>query len=233
VSRRALPNVGRGVAVKICGLTRPSDVVLAASLGAAAVGVVLAPSPRQVGLSRAAEVLSAAPPQVARVGVFVDPDPDLVAEVVATCGLHWVQLSGGESPERSSAIMTRARRVGRSRKGGVGLLRAVHVRSAGDLALDDDADAWLLDAPPRNGSMGGTGVAFDWSATLGSRLDRSRLVLAGGLTPENLPAAVRIVRPAMVDVSSGVEAAPGIKDPTRMAAFMAAARQLTAEAAPC
>lgn len=119
---------------------------------------------------------------------------------------------------------------------GPGLLKAVHVRSGADLCglTDYPADAFLLDAPPVNGRMGGTGAAFDWAlAERALPPDRSRIVLAGGLTAGTVAEAVAAVRPAMVDVSSGVEAAPGIKDATRMAAFLEAAHRIAEEKAPC
>lgn len=239
-----LPAREGGVAVKICGLTRPGDAALAAELGAAALGVVLAPSPRRVELARAAELLAAAPSGVARVGVFVDPGPGFVAAAVRACRLDWIQLSGGEPTQRIAAVMAAARAAAVTAAaagtpvwpGGPGLLRAVHVRSAADLAglADDPADAFLLDAPPLDGRMGGTGRTFDWSAADGwLPRDRGRIALAGGLTAENLAAAVAAVRPVMVDVSSGVEAAPGIKDPARVEAFMEAARRIEVENAAC
>ncbi len=229
-SARPLPEGPAGLAVKICGLTRPADAALAARLGAAALGVVLAPSPRMVDPARAAEVLSGAPPHVARVGVFVDPDPDLVAEVVAACDLDWVQLSGREPAVRSLAIMEAARAAAPGRRA-PGLLRAVHVRAAEgpERFADYPADAFLLDAPPLRGRFGGTGRTFDWASVRGLPWPRDRVALAGGLTAENLAKAVAAVRPAMVDVSSGVETAPGIKDPASLSAFLGRARHLEME----
>jgi phosphoribosylanthranilate isomerase len=248
VSPRLLPDVPGGVAVKVCGLTNAADATLAARLGAAALGVVLAPSPRQLDVSRAADVLAAAPPGVLRVGVFVEPDPDLVARAVAACALDWVQLSGRESPERAATIMAAARAVAGppgtlaggavadgAAHAGPGLLKAIHVRSAADVrALAGyPADAFLLDAPPRRGLMGGTGRTFDWSAARSLPVGRNRIAVAGGLTAENVAEAVAAVRPAMVDVSSGVEAAPGIKDAGRLTAFMEALRRLELEEGSC
>jgi phosphoribosylanthranilate isomerase len=254
---RPLPVAEAGVAVKICGLTRPGDAALAASLGAAALGVVLARSPRRVTIARAAEVLAAAPPGVARVGVFVEPQVEVVGEAVEVCGLDWVQLSGGEGAEqveeikgvvaaawerRAGAGAGAGARVGagagvgaEARAGarvGVGILRAVHVGSGVDLGalVDFPADAFLLDAAPIGERMGGTGRRFDWAAAAELPWGRWRVALAGGLTAANVAAAIGAVGPAMVDVSSGVEAAPGIKDAGRMRAFMDAARQVGTEA---
>jgi phosphoribosylanthranilate isomerase len=252
-----LPSRPGGVAVKVCGLTRPADAALAIRWGAAALGVIVAPSPRQVDLTRAAEVLSVAPPGVARVAVFVDPEPARVAEAVTACALDWVQLSGRESPDRAAAIMEAVRAAvptatgagtGAGTGGAVGaaaaeaplprmpgLLKAIHVRTASDLrALTTyPAEAFLLDAPAGRGRMGGTGRAFDWSAARALPRSRTRIALAGGLTAENVAAAAMVVRPAMVDVCSGVEAAPGIKDVARLTAFMEAAGRLELEEASC
>jgi phosphoribosylanthranilate isomerase len=257
-----LPARAHGVAVKVCGLTRPSDAALAAELGAAALGVVFAPSPRQVDPARAAEVLGEAPAGVLRVGVFVDPEPGFVAEVVEACGLHWVQLSGRELPKLAREIMEEVKAVSvasvpravspttgsevRGLKGGLprlgivganpaaaptGLLKAIHVRRPEDLraAADYPAHAFLLDSPPLGGRMGGTGRSFDWTLAGVLPWDRERVVLAGGLTARNLAAAVAAVRPAMVDVSSGVESAPGIKDAGRLRDFLEAAARIELE----
>lgn len=222
------------MSVKICGLTRPEDAALAVRLGAAALGVVLAPSPRRVDLPRAADILAVAPPGIARVGVFVDPDPRFVADAVRSCALEWVQLSGHESPARARAVMTAVRAA--TTADSPGLLKAVHVGSSRDLApvAGYPADAFLLDAPPLGGRMGGTGRPFDWStADAVLPTDRCKIALAGGLTAGTLATAVAAVRPAMVDVSSGVEASPGIKDAGRLAAFMEAARRISQETASC
>jgi phosphoribosylanthranilate isomerase len=232
---RPLPVSRDGVAVKICGLTRPEDAALAARLGAAALGVVLAPSPRQVSTKRAAEVLAAAPPGVARVGVFVGAEAQEIGEAVEVCGLDWVQLSGGSRGGLRVGVGVGVG-VGELRgQGGWGAIRAVHVGDVGDLerAAGDDADAFLLDAPVRDGRMGGTGRRFDWGLAAELPWAASRVIVAGGLTAENVAAAIAALRPGMVDVSSGVEAAPGIKDAGRMAAFMEAVRRVGTEEMEC
>lgn len=228
---RTLPQRARGVAVKVCGLTRPSDAALAAELGAAAVGVVFAPSPRQVGPARAREVLEAAPPGVLRVGVFVDPEPAFVTEAVEVCGLQWVQLSGREPPTVALDLMEA---LGGAVPGSPGLMKAVHVRGPEDLraAADYPADAFLLDSPPLGGRMGGTGRSFDWTLAGALPWDRRKVVLAGGLTARNLAQAVAVVRPGMVDVSSGVESAPGIKDAARLREFLEEAARIELEEGP-
>jgi phosphoribosylanthranilate isomerase len=230
---RPLPASRDGVAVKICGLTRPEDAALAARLGATALGVVLAPSRRQVSTKRAAEVLAAVPPGVARVGVFVGAEVQEIGEAVEVCGLDWVQLSGESRGERRVGVGVG---VGELRgQGGWGVIRAVHVRDVGDLerAAGDDADAFLLDAPVRDGRMGGTGRRFDWALAAELPWEASRVIVAGGLTAQNVAAAIAALRPGMVGVSSGVEAAPGIKDAGRMTAFMEAVRRVGTEEMEC
>jgi phosphoribosylanthranilate isomerase len=126
--------------------------------------------------------------------------------------------------------------VGERREhGGWGVIRVVHVGEAADLvgAAVLEADAFLLDAPVRDGRMGGTGRRFDWGAAAELPWEARRVIVAGGLTAENVAAAVRMLRPAMVDVSSGVEAAPGIKDAGRMEAFMEAVRRVGTEEIEC
>ncbi len=213
--------------VKVCGLTRTEDAALAARLGAAALGVVLAPSPRRVDLDRAVDVLDGVPEEVARVGVFVDPAPEMVAEAVRRCGLDWVQLSGTEPASHGAAVRRAARSAADGRP--LRVLKAIHVRRGEDLraAVDYPADAFLLDAPPHGGRMGGTGRTFDWRVAADPFWPRSRVVLGGGLTAVNLADAVATVPAGAVDVCSGVEAVPGIKDSKRLADFLAVARRAT------
>jgi phosphoribosylanthranilate isomerase len=232
-----LPRPDGGVAVKVCGLTRPRDAELAARLGAAALGVVLAASPRQVDIRRARAIFAAASPAPARVGVFVDPDPSFVAEAAIALDLDWIQLSGQEPPGAALAILdaVHTARAGDGSGPATGLIKAIHVRSAGAIAAHADypAHVFLLDAPPvvagGGTRMGGTGRVFDWAEAATLPWDRDRVALAGGLTADNVRAAARAVRPAMVDVSSGVESAPGIKDPARLATFLDAARRIELE----
>lgn len=194
------------VRVKICGLTRPEDVAAAADAGADAVGFVLAPSSRRVDLPRVRELLAAAPPFLTTVGVFVDPSPEQLQEAL-DAGLQVLQLHGHEPPELC-------------RRFGPRVLKALRIREREDLALLDRYAEWpiLLDSPEP-----GSGSAFDWTWAAGLG-DHRRLVLAGGLTPANVARAVQLVRPWAVDVSSGVESAPGVKDPARVRAFVEAAR---------
>lgn len=201
------------VRVKICGITRTEDARLAAELGASAVGFVMWPgSPRRVDAATARAIGRALPPFVARVGVFVDADPRDVSAAVEEAGLDVVQLHGDESVGDYAGVAARLIKS-------VGLATDADVRSAIGLPAEVTP---LVDAPDRV-RKGGTGRRADWS--LAARLAAARpILLAGGLTAENLSDALREVRPWAVDVSSGVEAAPGIKSPDRLAAFLAAAR---------
>lgn len=203
--------MARVVKVKICGLTRPDDAALAAELGAWALGVIFAPeSPRHVSIERAAEVLAAAPSGVERIGVFVNADAGEIAEAVEACGLTAVQLHGEESPQDCREIKKHT---------GVPVIKALAVSGAESLerVVQFDTDYILLDTyhPERRG---GTGEVFDWNlpAALGEGFRSGRLILAGGLNPLNILDAVRAAAPFAVDVSSGIESAPGIKDPVQL-----------------
>lgn len=209
------------VDVKFCGLTRAADADYAASLGAAYVGVIFAESPRRVEPAAAASVVAPARGRTKTVGVFGPTSIETVATIGATLALDVIQLHGDPSPGF----------VERVRPFFAGEVWAV-IRIGGDalppdgIALLSVADAVVLDARVA-GQLGGTGATFDWEGVARS-LDRhrvrARIVLAGGLTPLNVAHAVRVVAPDVVDVSSGVESAPGIKDHARMRAFSEAVR---------
>ena len=205
--------------VKFCGLTRPEDAAHAAALGARYVGVIFAGGPRERTPAVAAEVLAAAP-GCRRVGVFGADARARIPATVAACPLDVVQLHEDPVP----ADIARVRQVF------PGAVWAV-VRVEGDAVpagLPDlffAADAVVLDARAPGG-LGGSGIAFDWERVarrMPSSRGQSVLVLAGGLRAENVQGGIRALAPDIVDVSSGVEAAPGIKDHARMAAFMRAA----------
>jgi phosphoribosylanthranilate isomerase len=199
--------------IKICGLTRPEDAAAAVAAGADALGVILAPSKRQVTLEQAAIVLADVPPLVARIGVFVDAHADEVWEAVSRLGLTAVQFHGDEAPETCAAApvpVIKALRVGP----GFGPTQADAYRGA--------VAALLLDTLVPGGAQGGTGVAFDWNE-VASRLPQwAPMLLAGGLRPDNVADAVRALRPYAVDVSSGVEVSAGIKDHRLIEEFAAA-----------
>ncbi|MEM6354909.1 MAG: phosphoribosylanthranilate isomerase [Pseudomonadota bacterium] len=208
-----------GLRVKICGLRTPAAVEAAAAAGAAYVGFVFfPPSPRALEPKAAREAALAAPPGVVKVGLFVDPDDALLAKVLETVPLDMIQLHGEETPERVAAVRARY---------GLPVMKAIGVRETSDLDAIDAyapvADQFLIDAKPPKGAAlpGGNGLPFDWSLLAGRRLPRPWL-LAGGLTPENAAEAARRTGAWQLDVSSGVESAPGVKDPERMRAFLAA-----------
>ncbi len=212
--------MNKRVLIKICGITSPEDGLLAAEAGADAVGFVFwAMSPRRVDVERAAAISRLLPPFVLRVGVFVDASPGEMARAADTVGLDLLQLHGDEPPEAFAALPRRALkavRVGRGFKANEALRYAgqaagllVDTRLAGDTAMP-----------------GGTGVPFDWSLVKGLRAQVPFLVLAGGLSAENVASAIEAVRPDAVDVSSGVEAMPGRKDPARVRAFVEAVRSM-------
>ncbi|PKQ15650.1 MAG: phosphoribosylanthranilate isomerase [Actinobacteria bacterium HGW-Actinobacteria-7] len=204
--------------IKICGLTRAEDVRAAVEAGADAVGFVFAPSSRQVTLDDAARLAAAVPPPVARVGVFVDASFEEVESAVRVVGLTAVQLCGSETPEFCSGIS-------------VPVIKASRVGTAfAWTALEPyrgQAAAQLLDTYV-SGKMGGTSKTFAWN-DIGESPGWASLFVAGGLTPSNVAEAVRAMRPFAVDVSSGVESAPGLKDPSLIAAFCAAVRAVDQE----
>lgn len=194
---------------KICGITRVEDALAAAAAGADAIGLVfVAKSPRHVTPAQAAEIGSALPPFVTRVALFVNPDPAQVEAVLRQARPDVLQFHGEESPEFCRSF-------------GAPYMKAARVRPGVDLlqfaALYTDAQGLLLDAWSE-GAHGGTGERFDW-ALIPPDLTRP-VILAGGLHPGNVAEAVRAVRPWAVDVSSGVEAAKGIKDAAKIAAFI-------------
>lgn len=202
--------------VKVCGISRTEDARAAAQAGADAVGLVFyPPSPRFLSLERARSIRDALPPFVQTVALFVNADAAQVAQVIGRVHPAMLQFHGEETPAFCAQFglpYIKACRVG----AGVDLLEYLRPFST--------AAGWLLDAHVEE--YGGVGASFDW-ALVPERLERP-LVLSGGLTPDNVGAAVRRTRPWAVDVSSGVESAKGIKDATRMASFIAEVRNADA-----
>lgn len=192
--------------VKFCGMTRADDARAAADLGVDAVGLVFVPgSRRTVSTERAAEVCAALPPLVAAVGLFLDPVAGDVERVLERVPLNWLQFHGSESPAFCAAF-------------GRPFIKALPMGSPDRVHYRDweDAGALLLDGHAA-GAMGGAGAAFDWDAVA---LPDRPWILAGGLDPDNVADAVRRLRPAAVDVSSGIERRPGVKSATLMNRFM-------------
>jgi phosphoribosylanthranilate isomerase len=208
------------VRVKICGLRTPADVSAVARAGAAYAGFVFFPkSPRNVTLPEARLAAMAAPPGLAKVALTVDADDAALDAIVAAVPLDMLQLQGRESPDRVAEVRARY---------GLPVMKAIGLADEGDLsaifAFSSVADQLLIDAKPPGGAdlPGGNGLAFDWRLLAGRRWLRPWM-LAGGLTAENVAEAVRLTGARQVDVSSGVESGPGVKDPGKIAAFVAAA----------
>jgi len=213
-----------GFLVKICGLSTPDSLEWAIAAGADLVGFVhFARSPRHVAVETAAALARQAEGRAKTVLLTVDAGDDLLASLVAAMAPDFLQLHGRESPERVAEVRARHGRP---------VIKALGIGSADDVAAARAfvaaADLLLYDAkPPRDASRpGGLGVAFDWSLLTGAP---TPFLLSGGLDPTNVGEAVRQVRPAGVDVSSGVERAPGVKDEGRIGAFVTAAREANEE----
>ncbi|AXQ95801.1 phosphoribosylanthranilate isomerase [Cereibacter azotoformans] len=209
------------VRVKICGLRTEADVKAAASSGAAYVGLVFFPkSPRHLSLAQAQGLALAAPPGVAKVALTVDADDAALDEIVEAVPLDMLQLHGHETPERVAEVRARY---------GLPVMKAVGVADEADLPqiLEHSlaADQILIDAKaPRGAALpGGNGLTFDWRLIAGRHWIRPWM-LAGGLGPGNVAEAVRRTGATQVDVSSGVESAPGVKDAARIEAFLKATR---------
>lgn len=207
--------------VKICGLREAAHVQAAASAGAAHVGFVFfAPSPRHLGLADAAGLALGVPAGLVKVALTVNASDAELDAILGTVPIDMLQLHGSESPARVAEVKARF---------GLPVMKAVGLRTRADLAALDDyqhvADQILVDAkPPMDATLpGGNGLAFDWTLLLG-RVWRRPWMLAGGLTPDNVALAVRSTNARQVDVSSGVETRPGVKDAGLIEAFVLAAR---------
>ena len=216
-----MPSVSDPVRVKICGLRRPADAAAAVRAGAAYVGLVFfARSPRNLAAAQARELALALPPGVVKVGLTVNATDAELDAILSEVPLDMLQLHGSEDPARVAAVRARH---------GLPVMKAVGVAGPADLAALDSfarvADMLLVDAKPPPGAdrPGGNALAFDWRLIAGRRWPVPWM-LAGGLTPGNVAKAIRLTGARQVDVSSGVESAPGEKDAVRMAAFVAAAQ---------
>ncbi len=196
--------------IKICGITTADDALLATALGADGLGFIMAPSTRQIAPTRVEEIVRRLPSGVLTVGVFRDEAPGRVIDIINRCGLKAAQLSGRESMEDTRLIRENVPAVIKAFPGGSPAL-SVADRYGADIVMVDS------DTP-------GSGQVFDWSLAEGAP-GGIRLLMAGGLTPENVSMAIAKVRPWGVDVATGVEMSPGRKDPARLRAFINAVRQ--------
>jgi phosphoribosylanthranilate isomerase len=202
------------VKIKICGITNLADALLAAELGADALGFIFYPqSPRNVEPEAARAIIAQLPPFVAAVGVFVDEAAATVRDLAARVGLDWVQLHGQESPEYCRGL-------------GNKMIKGFRIRDEKSLRelepYRDAVQAFLLDTY-KPGQVGGTGEVFDWQLAREAR-KYGRIILAGGLSAENVAQAINIALPDAVDAASGTEARPGKKDPAKLRAFFKAVR---------
>jgi phosphoribosylanthranilate isomerase len=202
------------VQIKICGLKTPDAVTAALEEGADFIGLVFyPPSPRHVDLEVATYIAGYIPAKTKIVGLFVDPDDQTLQTTLESVRLDMIQLHGSEPPERVAAIRVKFR---------LPVMKAIPLKSAKDLkamgAYESVAD-WLLFDAKGEKLPGGNGIAFDWSILKG-RTFQKPWMLAGGLTADNLEEALSILSPDAVDVSSGVESAPGVKDPEKIRAFI-------------
>lgn len=195
--------------VKICGITNEDDALFAVAMGADAVGFVFAPSPRQVAASQVYDITRRLPPEILTVGVFRDEHPSRVIDTVHRAGLKAAQLHGHETPAQVAEVCSQIRWV----------IKAVVAGSADARRANEfGTDLVLVDAPSP-----GSGKVFDWSM-MDDVAEGPRILLAGGLTPDNVADAIAAVRPWGVDVSSGVEKSPGKKDALKVKAFIERAR---------
>lgn len=200
--------------VKICGITNLADALAAVDAGADALGFMFyEPSARNISPAAAREIIAQIPPRVAKVGVFVNASVETIRRIAAECGLDTVQLHGEETPEFCAQFAP------------LKVWKAIRVRDQSSLrALPNyKTDAWLLDSYVA-GQPGGTGEKFNWDLAVAAKALGRPVILAGGLTPGNVSDAVRQVRPFGVDVSSGVESAPGKKNAAKVKAFIQAAK---------
>lgn len=205
--------------VKVCGITRWEDALVACRLGVHALGFIFAPSPRRVTMTQAREIIRRLPPFVLAVGVFVDQDLGTVERAVSFCGLDLVQLHGDETPDFCRQLMPRAVKTLRIRPGEVPYVARRYRDKVRALLMD----TYSPDAP------GGTGKTFDWDLAAPVLETGIPVVLSGGLKPSNVGRAISKVRPWAVDVNSGVEKGPGVKDPGLLEMFMKEVRRAERE----
>lgn len=201
------------VKIKICGLTRDKDLLFLKGLGVDFAGFIFVPgTPRFLDLEKAKKLTRLVPVGIRRVGVFMDEDPAVVRKTAEACGLDILQFHGGESPEYCDQF-------------GLPYFKVIKIVGEIDpeLLTGYRPEAFLLDTFTEQ-AVGGTGKTFDWTVASGMVESGIPIILAGGLNPENVSRAVKEVKPWGIDVSSGVESAPGIKDHDKMSLFVKEAR---------
>ncbi|MEH6943396.1 phosphoribosylanthranilate isomerase [Bacillus sp. JJ722] len=194
--------------VKICGLTDVETALYAAEMGADAIGFVFAPSRRRITPQKAKEIIARLPGHVEKVGVFVNEEPEVIEQIAATCGLTIIQLHGEESKEACKVYH-------------LPVIKAVGIGKEEDVVQAEQYEVpyLLVDSPKGQQYHGGNGETFDWQLLQSVSLNNHRVILAGGLTVENVRKAIETVRPYMVDVSSGVET-NGKKDRAKIKQFI-------------
>ena len=218
--------------IKICGNTNLEDARFAAESGADAVGFVFAPSPRQVEPSLVSKITEQLPAQLEKYGVFVDAGFDQIVSTVAECGLTGVQIHRSSDESLLSRLRRHFPRP-------ISILRVLHYKDHDpvfdqqliELGRNDALDGVLVDSSTTR-AVGGTGITFNWLEARNSFLRAApnlRLIAAGGLSPENVKQAIQVLRPWGVDVVSGVESAPGKKDPAKVQAFIRSAQEAAVE----
>jgi phosphoribosylanthranilate isomerase len=198
--------------IKICGITNVQDTHAAVDLGADALGFIFVPdTPRYIEPQDAARAISELPPFVTKVGVFADESPEAISQIVQTCGLNAIQLHGSETPKYCDDMGASSR---------VTIIKSFRVKDRHSLSPIPEykVSAYLLDTYVK-GKKGGTGETFNWDLAKEAK-QYGRVIIAGGLTPENVAEAIRHVQPYAVDVGSGVEASPGRKDHAKIKAFI-------------
>jgi len=204
------------VRIKICGITNQYDASLAVELGADALGFIFAPSPRKVTPQQARHIIEGLPPFVQTVGVFVDESLSRIRDIADFCGLEMIQLHGDEPPNFCAALMPH-------------VIKGFRLNDSSSLSHITDyrgkIRAVLLDTYQK-GLQGGTGKTFDWNLAIRAKSMGMPIIISGGLRPSNIYSAIATVQPYAIDVNSGIEESPGVKNPFLMKSLMEKTRQI-------
>ena len=202
--------------IKICGITNKEDAIAAVGLGADTLGFVFAKSPRSIEVAKAKEIIKSIPDNVGKTGVFVNEKIDTVVSVVKECGLDYAQLHGQETPEYCAELKAK----------GISVINVFKPKDVNDLRVIEQYDVPVIHLDTFSEEIqGGTGKVFNWELAKEAKKYGKSIILAGGLTPENVQEAIEKVEPSGVDVSSGVEEAPGKKDIIKMKKFVEIVRK--------